>query len=353
LELLKSVHKKSQRNSVNKSNFGYDTSIYLVGRYYMLKIYHKGSEFNRIRKGESDKKGLNDINKEKGYEKYKIEELQNLADKMLRYEVEYKKSGMNYIYKRYIYKAKDKKYIFYKKQALEYDSIQSKIDRLSKLKNNRPKLNLYLIKLGYNKYDEAMKMLLIDLKKFKRYKIFYEKSQTQHADFFLDISLSAMDASEFVLEEELDNYHRKGFTFRKEALFSTELVQYMGIHFLKFINEFTLKTLDESVINLEVMIKTIERKNAELKSKGLKGTNLSPGFKEFIRLLDQMSLDEIKEKKIYERTTLYRNKKILASIGYVRQSLMQRKIPFGKDFAEYYMHVQRGTFDINVKTRYF
>jgi hypothetical protein len=169
LELLKSVHKKGQRNSVNKSKFGYDTSIYLVGRYFTLKIYHKGSEFNHARNGESDKKGLKAINKEKGYEKYNIDELQILADKMLRYEVEYKKAGMNYIYKRHLYKAKDKKYIHYKKQALEYDSIQAKIDRLLKVRNSPLSLTLYLIKIGYNTYDEAMKMLLAQLKKYKHY----------------------------------------------------------------------------------------------------------------------------------------------------------------------------------------
>jgi hypothetical protein len=162
-----------------------------------------------------------------------------------------------------------------------------------------------------------------------------------------------MEASEYVLEEELDNYHRKGFTFRKDALFSTDLLQKLGNHFMKFMNEFTLKHLDDSIISPEVIIRTIERKNAELKAKGFKGINLSPGFKEFIRLLDTMSMDEIKEKKIYERTTLYRYKKLLASIGYVRQSLMQRNIAFGQDFAEYYRHVHRSTFDINVKTSYF
>jgi hypothetical protein len=353
LDLLKSVHKKGQRDGVNKSKFGYDTSIYLVGRYYTLKIYHKGSEFNHIRNGESDKKGLMDINKKKSYAKYNINELQIFADRTLRYEVEYKKQGMNYIYKRNIYKAKDSEYKKIKKLALKYDAIQAKIDRLVEVKKYPAKLNLYLIKLGYQTYNEAMKMLLQDLHKYSREKEFYKKSQTQSSDFCLDITEHEADAAEFVLDDELENYHRKGFTFCKNALFSTILVQYLGLHFLKFVNEFTLKTLNESLLGSEIIIKTIERRNIELKSKGLKGINLSPGFKEFIRLLDSKSMDEIKESKIYERTTLYRYKSHLATIGYVRQSLMERTIPFGPDFAEYYMYVNTDTFDMNVKSKYF
>jgi hypothetical protein len=353
LDLLKSVHKKGQRNAVNKSKFGYDTSIYLVGRYYTLKIYHKGSEFNHIRNGESDKKGLKEINRERGFEKYKIEDIQNLADKMLRYEVEYKKSGMNYIYKRRIYKAQDPKYKRFKKDALKYDSVQDKIDRLVVVKNKPAKLNLYLIKLGYNSYGDAMKGLMAELKMYKNHKNFYEKSQTQHADFFLDISPANREASEIVTDDELDNYHRKGFTFRKPAHFSTDLVQCLGSHFLKFMNEFTLKTLDESLINSDIILKTIERKNLQHQANGTKGTTLSPGMREFIRLLDTMSIDEIKEKNLYERTTFYRYKKKLESIGYVRQSLMQRNIPFGQDFAEYYMHANTDKFYGCTKCSYF
>jgi hypothetical protein len=353
LELLKAVHKKGQRNAVNKSRFGYDTSIYLVGRYYTLKIYHKGSEFNHIRNGESDKKGLININKAKGYEEYNIDKLQSFADRTLRYEVEYKKPGMNYIYKRNIYKSKDNEYKKIKKLALKYDAIQAKIDRLTEAKKFSSKLNLYLIKLGYNSYNEAMTMLLQDLKKYSHEKEFYEKSQTQSSDFCLDISAQEADCAEYVMDDELDNFHRKCFIFSKNALFSSQLVQYIGLHFLKFINEFTLKTLNESIFNSEMIIKTIEKRNIELKSKGLKGINLSLGFKEFIRLLDIKSIDEIKESKMYERTTLYRYKKQLESIGYVRQSLMEWSIPFGEDFAEYYMYVNTDTFDRNVKCKYF
>jgi hypothetical protein len=353
LELLKAVHKKGQRDGVNKSKFGYDTSIYLVGRFYTLKIYHKGAEFNHLRNGESDKKGLININKDLNYEKYNIDELQSFADRILRYEVEYKKPGMNYIYKSKIYKSKDNEYKNIKNLALKYDVIQDKIDRLISAKKFPSKLSLYLIKLGYRTYDEAIKMLLLKLKKYSHEKEFYKKSQTQSADFCLDITESEAEAAKYVLDEELENYHRKGFTFCKNALFSIELVQYMGFHFLKFMDEFTLKKLDESLINSEIIINTITSKNIELKSKGLKGINMSPGFKEFIRLLDSKSMDEIKETKFYERTTFYRYKKQLESIGYVRQSLLQRQIPFGKDFAEYYMYVFTEKFERNLKSRYF
>jgi len=125
------------------------------------------------------------------------------------------------------------------------------------------------------------------------------------------------------------------------------------LHFLKFINEFTLNELTDKQIKSDVLIRNIEQKNQELKNKGLKGIILSLGFKEFIRLLDNNSMDEVKEMNIYNKTTFYRFKKQLALIGYVRQSLLSRPIPYGKDFAEYYMNVNTERFEVNLKCGYF
>jgi|WetSurMetagenome_2_1015567.scaffolds.fasta_scaffold19136_3 hypothetical protein len=355
LDLLKALHKQGQREGRNKSKFGYGTAVYLVGEYFTLKVYHKGSEF--CKSGESDRKGLNEINteyrKKYGIDKYDVEGLQAFADRMLRYEIEYKKQGLNYIYKTRLYKSRDFEYKRIREGYLEYKNIQEKIKRLAGLKKKPSPLSLYLTKLGFKNYNDAMAKMLKDLKKNSDKFVFYEKSQTQSSEFCLEITPGEMESSQRIMDYEIEGYRIKGFTFEKNALFSEELVNWLGVHFLKFVDEFTLKAIPEGLINSELIIKNIVRKNQELKDAGLKGMVLSFGFKEFLRYLDNNSIDQIKEMGIFDRVTMYRYKKQLEKIGYVRQSLMKRNIPFSSNFEGYYCEVFNEVFERNLKCRYF
>ncbi|MGN6437527.1 MAG: phage/plasmid replication domain-containing protein [Agriterribacter sp.] len=84
---------KFARSSSNKFR-SYDTSIMYVTRRYSFKIYHKGTEFAK-----NDAKELLKRNPKN----YRLEELQGIADNMLRYEMTFRSSMIDYLVKHYMY----------------------------------------------------------------------------------------------------------------------------------------------------------------------------------------------------------------------------------------------------------
>ncbi len=84
IEMIKRVRKKYQRDSTLQMS-NYQTSTYYSTKERTFKIYHKGYEFEK-----HDRKHLEDYNKLVGYSFYDIDRLQALADRIVRYEVEYR-----------------------------------------------------------------------------------------------------------------------------------------------------------------------------------------------------------------------------------------------------------------------
>lgn len=95
LNLQKDLNAKYARSS--KNNFrSYDTSLmYVTGR-YSFKIYHKGTEFEKHDKVQLYKNNI------KGYD---VQDLQYHADRILRYEMTFRSSMLNYIFKNDIVKS--------------------------------------------------------------------------------------------------------------------------------------------------------------------------------------------------------------------------------------------------------
>lgn len=78
------------RSDNNKFNEYGSTTIQAINANYSFKIYHKGTEFRK-----NDLKELAKYNPKA----YDLKELQSVADRMLRYEITIRKSGMMYVFR--------------------------------------------------------------------------------------------------------------------------------------------------------------------------------------------------------------------------------------------------------------
>ncbi|WP_462265544.1 phage/plasmid replication domain-containing protein [Mucilaginibacter sp.] len=91
LEEQKELLTKYARSSTNKYK-SWDTSfMYVTGR-YSFKVYHKGTEFKRNDRKELQKKNPTGEN---------LDHLQSMADRILRYEVTFRKSQFDYLFRQH------------------------------------------------------------------------------------------------------------------------------------------------------------------------------------------------------------------------------------------------------------
>ncbi|QQL51098.1 phage/plasmid replication domain-containing protein [Mucilaginibacter ginkgonis] len=85
-ELMKK-HARSTKNDYRS----YETSLMYTTKRYSFKIYHKGTEFRKHDRKELAKKNPTG---------YQIENLQDISDRILRYEVTFRKSQINYLFEK-------------------------------------------------------------------------------------------------------------------------------------------------------------------------------------------------------------------------------------------------------------
>lgn len=88
LNLQKELLRKFCRNSRNDFRT-YETSLLYVTKRYSFKIYHKGTEFQKNDRRELAKKNPTG---------HQIEELQEISDKILRYEITFRKAQIDYLF---------------------------------------------------------------------------------------------------------------------------------------------------------------------------------------------------------------------------------------------------------------
>jgi hypothetical protein len=84
----KELLKKFARNSKNDFRT-YDTSLLYTTKRYSFKIYHKGTEFKKHDKLELAKRNPT---------QHQIAELQEISDKILRYEITFRKAQIDYLF---------------------------------------------------------------------------------------------------------------------------------------------------------------------------------------------------------------------------------------------------------------
>ena len=156
LELQRQLKKKNLRDDTTKSN-NYSTSIMYYNKDYSVKIYHKGSEFAK-----NDKYELNQINRSSNI-KFDTEYLQEISDKILRYEITIRPSYMSYIFNQKLFRKDSKQFQTWKSL---YNKIKSKNKSLENKKffDDRDKAQMFesLFLLFKNKTDKDTGLKLFE-----------------------------------------------------------------------------------------------------------------------------------------------------------------------------------------------
>lgn len=93
LAQLKRIAQKHWRDDPSKVS-SYGSTIYYKTREYTFKIYHKGAEFKK-----NDGKEIKKLIKKNLVTHDEIQEIQSVADRMVRYEMEFRNSYINRIHK--------------------------------------------------------------------------------------------------------------------------------------------------------------------------------------------------------------------------------------------------------------
>ncbi len=275
----------------------FETSVYLPGKYFTCKIYHKGTEFHCA---EGDRVKLERWNKILKCQRFNVEDIGNFADKILRYEVEFKGTGLNYLFKQYIFRKNDSTFKRLKKSYRRVDKAWKSIDCLD----------------GYQQKRGKMIREHRDWKLWQNEAQLYEQMISQSSRFMLDINASSAKSNSRDIDSEYNERHTK-VRIDKHALFSPEL---MELCFKKFRQFFWKNQLGPrvSISNLEYKVNDFNTRIRNLRRLGeKKGHEIrANALAKFLSFNALFSEKVMISNKMYSRTQIYDNKKTLKALGY-------------------------------------
>ena len=291
LEYQKKIRKKHSRSDIR--NFReYETSLMYVTKRYSLKIYHKGSEYAKTDKREHQK-----INKVKGYEHFKIDELQSLADRILRYEVTIRSSMLSYLYNNSLFRKKCPVHKARYEVYTKVESIEAKNMRITErisLINDQTKKDVYRKSHPYLTIDPTERRIHKSVKKLL----------SKERQFMIQI------------DEEVDRFNAESGKyphFEPRAKFSKGLFKECSKLFLEFIKEFQIT---EKPSLSCVSDRLDDYNNSHYKKLPKKD------MMKFYELLQNNSFEEIKKKNLYSRATYYRYLNRFEEIGVTKNNLI-------------------------------
>lgn len=399
LDMQKKIQKKYARRNEQKVT-NYTTSIFFYSRDYSVKIYHKGAEYEKNDSKEHERANQKHFKKH-GINLYNIEYLQETADKILRYEITFRKDYLNYIFNNKIFRKKSKKYQEFKKlyNALHSLHTMSKNEAKNRLLHNVSEK----IKIKYNPADwetikpifEEFKDVIItdkmshEPKSIIEYVVeYYQKKQPKEITHFMIVSalnkfyndfgallskgrkiflkLNRYDKEQF----KIDNETNKNFLHSVDYIeFNKELCTELGNRLKDFCKDFKVNQRD----NLSTALRKIDEHNEQIDIINKNKKNALPlsaqkVFKSkkkidknrmsFILLcLENTPLHELRDTLNLDEKTFYRLKKDLAEIGVDKNSLNNITPVVTKlDFSDYYTETSlnsRNFFVTNASTRLF
>ena len=274
----------------------YDTSIYLPGRYFTCKIYHKGSEFHA---GGGDATNLNRMNKKLKYKRFDIDKIGNFADRILRYEIEFKNTGLNYLYKSYIFRKNDLVFKKLKKANKRVETAWKKKDSV-KLYENEDSLKIRNHK---------------DWRIWERDSELYKQMVSQSSQFMLGVDRDSQLSSIKDIASEYNDSHTK-VRVLKRALFSEDLLELCFDKFKKFFKKNQLGAR-VSISNLQREIDTYNARMKMLKGYGEKGSpKRISAIQKYLTYAQTYSEKVMIANKMYSRQAIYNMKKSLKELGY-------------------------------------
>jgi len=290
--------KKRGARETSESLRSYETSIFYSTEYYAAKIYHKGTEYRKhdmTKHIRANKKARQDVFPI--FDKGTVQGIASCADRILRYELSFRKSFLQYYYWRYYYR-KDVELVRKRKnihRLMVNDQVG--IDRCG----DKEKLKL-LIEAFRKKYSSDHSKIQKDVQRL------YDTAPT----FMLAVR------PDWVNEQESEDYffNQKGqMCFDRKQPFTKFLYNQMCQTFLEFFENFQVK---EKVSFNASVDRVIEyNKKCELDKKlGVNSKKMKVGsMKKTNLLLQHYSMDELKELGTIPKRTYYYWKKRLGQIG--------------------------------------
>jgi hypothetical protein len=319
LSELKRVKKKYLRDSSLHIN-NYHSGIYFPNRDYTLKIYHKGSEFITSHRG----KRSNYLRVKSAFGIKTAETLKEFADKMLRYEIEFKPRLIDRVFKDRIFRSKSAAWKVARKMYVQVSGTG-----YAKIKG----VNVHPVNFSPEQ-KAAYKFAHFVMSKQFQFQVKREKATFHKSDNDLHIG-----------------------EYQQKMGFSQRLFREMVAKFVQMKNEFTVSWSDDLwglFTKIEVQAVTGEKRTEILlayytRAAALAGKELSKSdqhisysmAKKILLLLRSMSLKEMKETGHLKDAVYYRYKKFLEVMG-ISQVTASQKIAVTDDgFYDYQVEVER------------
>ena len=402
----KRIKKKYIRESSNNKT-DWRSSIFLKTDYYVAKIYHKGDEY-RSKKGDlSDHKRINKKYAEKGLNApFDIPFLQAEADRILRYEISFKRAYMSRLFKQNIFRVNCPEHQKMKEIEKEHKRLKDKNKRawekyykiedetgLSRknISYNTTNANECAV-LGayaevkktadklkkYNAQTTTIQSALIDgLDELEHGTIeehnfnyaqiskIYNNMLAQTNEFCLNVWDYYKEYSAYTIDLNIKK-DDKVFLW-KPIHFSPELFGEMAKVFKDFIEQFTLS---EKVTSIELRKKMVAYNNEfrfsrTAKSmnrirdidKKMKGKPLSKqmmnSLVRIVALLDSYSIDEMVKLKIISKASKYRILENFRKLGFDHRALTTVNILTQISFTDYYDTIINNMAKFRLKNGYF
>jgi len=336
----KMIKKKGARDmSQNKQT--YETSIFYTTEYYAAKIYHKGTEYAlhdqkkheaanaiAIKKGESPPFEI--------YDHQGILGIKSVADRILRYEISFRKEFLQYYYWRYYYRKTVP--LISEKKKLHRIMHNEKVSIRNTESNELRRQKI----LEFNQtYDKVHKTIYRDVQKL------YDTAPRFMLGETHKMRVENLSDHDFFVGEKL----QRNFSIYQP--FNKFLWNQMVASFVDFYDQFQVK---EKVYfnDSQKRISEFNEKMDVLKSLGLEGRKMYRGSIEKVTLLLQhYSMDELKRLGIIPKRTFYNWKKRLKELGIDQTNVATISIPVSKGNEYYHEVVQNSTLQFLLKFHKF
>ncbi|PTN07413.1 phage/plasmid replication protein [Mangrovibacterium marinum] len=329
LEFQKRIKKSYIRENSNYKA-DWSTSIFLSTERYGAKIYHKGSEYKgkngdkskHLRVNREKKETIFPVNDELDKDGNVLKEgLQSFADRILRYEITFRKSYMSYLFKKHLFANKCP---FLKALHKEYKAvkkIKSKCEREIEKAQKGKQLT--------EKEKQIYMTAFISLPREKKDAFFqYEGILNKRNSFRLTITEEDVKGNSTI--ENI--YFKTGYNpvIPVNALFSRELLHEMFKVFMSFMEEFQLKKLDKYEDNIQKVIlynREVDRLNASIEDPKQHKKRINETLANQILFnLQHHSLDEMVQLKLISRRTKYNYLKVLERLDISKNTILSRNL---------------------------
>lgn len=399
LDMQKKIPKKFARRD-NQNVTAYRTSIFYYSRDYSVKIYHKGSEYEKNDSREHDRANKK-YHKKHGINLYDVQYLQETADRILRYEITFRKDYLNYIFNTRLFRKKSKQFQQFKAVYNAMHSLHtiSKTEAQNRLLHNvDPKEKPKYAVMDWDNikpiYDEFKAVKITDANGSETYNIcdyigvYYKKCTadklTKHMivssinKFYDDFGNLLSRGRRIYLkldQKEMDDFindNRSNVNFLHTVDYiplTKELCIELGKRLKKFCNDFKVNERD----NLGTLIRNIHQHNDEIDVINKNKKSMLPLSKQstfktkkkidvnrmsFILVaLEAHPLHELRDMLHLNDQAFYRLKKDLETIGIDKNSINNIvPIPTRLDFSHYYEETALNSkkfFINNASTRLF